>query len=100
MDGPGGTIKGLATRIIISCRTVMKDSKSLVERQLHSKYIFSLKLMSGNQIEYSLKETNASIYCNDFLGIPGTIHAHSVAPDPIGIERLLPWMAKVRLYTY
>ena len=42
--------------------------------------------MSEDEIEHSLKQTNARIYWDDLLAVQGTIHVDFVAPNPIGIE--------------
>ena len=42
--------------------------------------------MSEDQIEYSLKQTNARVYWDDLLAVWDTIHVHFAAPNPISIE--------------
>ena len=50
--------------------------------QFHSKHIFTQK----DEIEHSLKQTNARAYWNDLLAVWSTIHVHFAAPHPTGIE--------------
>ena len=85
VDGIGGTIKQLATRAIISRRAVTKDAKSL-EEAVSQQTSIQLKLISEDEIEHPLKQTNARIYWDDLLAVLGTIHEHFVAPNPISIE--------------
>ena len=42
--------------------------------------------MLEDEIEHSVKQTNARMYWDDLLAVRGTIHVHFVAPNPIGIE--------------
>ena len=42
--------------------------------------------MSEDEIEQSLKQTNASVYWDDLLAVWGTIHVHFAVPNPIAID--------------
>ena len=42
--------------------------------------------MSENEIEHSLKQTNARAYWDHLLAVWGAIHVHFAAPNPIGID--------------
>ena len=45
-----------------------------------------LKLTSEDEIEHSLKTTNARVYWDDLLAVWGTIHVHFATPDPTAID--------------
>ena len=79
---------------IISHRAVIKDAKSLVEGVSHQKCIH-LKLMSKDEIEHSLKQTNARVYWNDLLAIRGTIHEQFVDLNLIDIKTRLLFLKKI-----
>ena len=42
--------------------------------------------MSEDEIEPSLKTTNARVYWDDLLAVLGTIHVHFATPNPIAID--------------
>ena len=42
--------------------------------------------MSKDEIEHSLKQTNARVYWDDLLAVWGTIHVHFAAPNNFGIN--------------
>ena len=42
--------------------------------------------MSEDEIEPSLKTTNARVYWDDLLAVLGTIHVHFGTPNPIAID--------------
>ena len=42
--------------------------------------------MSKDEIEHSLKQTNARVYWDDLLAVWGTIHVHFAAQNNFGIN--------------